>query len=74
MNRVLWRASKQQKKKSNLFKYENYLKNKYNYSPNGTYSNLLKWSIKNSEDFLSLALFEDYKNKITLIEWPELIK
>ena len=53
MNRVLWRASKQQKKKSNLFKYENYLKNEYNYSPNGTYSNLLKWSIKNSEDFWS---------------------
>ena len=32
------------------------------------------YRIKNSEDFLSLALFEDYKNKITLIEWPELIK
>ena len=47
------KGSKQQKKKSNLFKYENYLKNKYNYSPNGTYSNLLKWSIKNSEDFWS---------------------
>ena len=32
------------------------------------------YRIKNSEDFLSLALFEDYKNKITLIDWPELIK
>ena len=32
------------------------------------------YRIKNSEDFLSLSLFEDYKNKITLIEWPELIK
>ena len=60
MNRVLWRASTQLKKKSNLFKYENYLKNKYNYSPNGTYSNLLKWSIKNSEDFWSSIW--DYAN------------
>ena len=32
------------------------------------------YRIKNSEDFLSLSLFEDYKNKITLMEWPELIK
>ena len=32
------------------------------------------YRIKNSEDFLNLSLFEDYKNKITLIEWPELIK
>ena len=32
------------------------------------------YRIKNSEDFLSLSLFEDYKNKITLIEWPEPIK
>ena len=27
--------------------------NNYNYLPNGTYSNLLKWSIKNSKDFWS---------------------
>ena len=32
------------------------------------------YRIKNSEDFSSLSLFEDYTNKITLIEWPELIK
>ena len=53
MNKVLWRASTKQKKKSNLLKYENYLMNNYNYLPNGTYSNLLKWSIKNSKDFWS---------------------
>ena len=53
MNKVLWRASTKQKKKSNLHNYEKYLKNNYNYSPNGTYSNLLKWSIKNSKDFWS---------------------
>ena len=67
MTRVLWRASTQQKIKSNLFKYENYLKNKYNYSPNGTYSNLLKWSIKNSEDFWSSIWdYADVKGKKNL--------
>ena len=52
MNKVLWRLAPN-KKKSNLLKYENYLMNNYNYLPNGTYSNLLKWSIKNSKDFWS---------------------
>ena len=45
--------------------------NNYNYLPNGTYSNLLKWSIKNSPDFWSA--FWDF-SKISGVKGKKKIK
>ena len=53
MTKKLWEASKKQKKESNLFKFENYISKKFNIKFNQKYSNILKWSIKRSEDFWS---------------------
>ena len=56
----LWKATKDQKNKSNLFKYENFLYQKYKIKFNKNYSNLHEWSIKNPEKFWSSIW--DYSN------------
>ena len=53
MAKVLWKASKKQIKNSNLYKYENFLKNKYNFKGNKSYDKLLKWSIRKPNYFWS---------------------
>ena len=56
----LWEATKDQKNKSNLFRYENFLYQKYKIKFNKNYSNLHEWSIKNPEKFWSSIW--DYSN------------
>ncbi len=51
--KILWKASKTQKNKSNLFKYEKFLSSKYKFKANQKYKDLLKWSIKNPKKFWS---------------------
>ena len=51
MNKKLWEASKEIKNKSNLFRYEKFLEENYNYKTSKKFYKLLKWSIKNSSDF-----------------------
>ena len=51
MNKKLWEASDSVKNKSNLFKYENFLSENYNYKISKKYSRLLNWSVKNQKEF-----------------------
>ena len=51
--KILWLANQSQKNKSNLFKYEKFLSNNYNYKISKKYSKLLKWTLKNPRKFWS---------------------
>tara|TARA_B100000686_G_scaffold40808_1_gene42104 strand:- start:809 stop:2767 length:1959 start_codon:yes stop_codon:yes gene_type:complete len=51
MNKKLWEASREIKNKSNLFRYEKFLEENYNYKISKKFHKLLKWSVKNSSDF-----------------------
>ena len=53
MTKKLWEASQQQKRNSNLFEFEKFLANKFNYSPEKNYKKLLNWTIKNPKWFWS---------------------
>jgi len=53
MSKKLWEASLNQKNNSLLYKYEQFITKKYNKKFYHKYKNILKWSIKNSEDFWS---------------------
>ena len=52
-SKILWKAKKFQKNKSNLFKYEKFLFSKYKFKITQNYKNLLRWSIKNPKKFWS---------------------
>ena len=52
-SKILWKAKKFQKNKSNLFKYEKFLSSNYNYKISKKYSKLLKWTLKNPRKFWS---------------------
>ena len=52
-SKILWKAKKLKKNKSNLFKYEKFLSSKYNFKITQNYKNLLRWSIKNPKKFWS---------------------
>ena len=51
MTKKLWEASLNQKKNSNLFKFENYISKKFNKKFNNDFQKILSWSIKNSQNF-----------------------
>ncbi len=53
MSKKLWEASKTIKDKSNLFRYETFLSQNYNYKVSQKYHNLLEWSIANPSSFWS---------------------
>tara|TARA_B100001540_G_scaffold88541_1_gene80060 strand:- start:934 stop:2889 length:1956 start_codon:yes stop_codon:yes gene_type:complete len=53
MNKKLWEASLNLKKKSNLFKFEKFISKKFNYRPSINYKTLFNWSIDNSDSFWS---------------------
>ena len=53
MNKKLWEASKAIKNKSNLFRYEKFLAQNYNYNISQKYHKLLKWSVDNPNNFWS---------------------
>ena len=52
-SKILWKAKKLKKNKSNLFKYEKFLSSKYNFKITQIYKNLLRWSIENPKIFWS---------------------
>ncbi len=52
-SKILWKAKKFQKNKSNLFKYEKFVSSKYNFKITQNYKNLLRWSIENPKNFWS---------------------
>ena len=53
MQKKLWKASQIIKNASNLFKYEKFLFNKFNYKPSKNFTKLLDWSINNPKEFWS---------------------
>jgi acetoacetyl-CoA synthetase len=53
MTQKLWKPSLNQKKNSNLFKFENYISKKFNKIFNNDFQKILDWSIKNSPEFWS---------------------
>ena len=53
MKQKLWEASPEQKKKSLLFSYEQFISKKFKKKFYQKYDNILKWSIKNPGDFWS---------------------
>ena len=71
MTKKLWEASLNQKKKSNLFDFENFISKKLNKKFDRNYNRLLDWSIKNSPDFWNY--FWDY-SKIIGIKSKQKIK
>ena len=51
MTKKLWEASKEVKKNSNLFAFENFLSKRFKKKFQNNYKKIQKWSIKNSADF-----------------------
>ncbi len=51
MPKKLWEANSKIKLKSNLFDFENFLANKFNYKPEKNYKKLFNWTIKNPKLF-----------------------
>ena len=60
MSLKLWEAGISTKNKSNLFKFEKFLSNKFNYKASKNYNNIFNWSIKNLDLFWSSIW--DYTN------------
>ena len=53
MKKKLWEAPKSIKNKSNLYRYEKFLKKNYDYKFSKKFNKLLNWSIDNPSDFWS---------------------
>ena len=53
MPQKLWEANSQTKSKSNLFEFEKFLANKFNYKPEKNFKKLFNWTIKNPKLFWS---------------------
>ncbi len=53
MSQKLWEANSQTKSKSNLFEFEKFLANKFNYKPEKNFKKLFNWTIKNPKLFWS---------------------
>ena len=53
MVKKLWEAGPAAKIKSNLYKYEKFIEEKFNQKFSNNYKNILNWSIKNSSTFWS---------------------
>ncbi len=62
MPQKLWEANLSNKNKSNLFKFEKFLSNKFNYKVSKNYNKLLNWTINNPKLFWSSVW--DYTNVI----------
>ncbi len=53
MPQKMWEADSQTKIKSNLYAFEKFLANKFNYKPQKNFKKLLNWTIKNPKRFWS---------------------
>jgi len=52
-SKILWKARKSQKNKSNLFRYEKFLSSNYKFITTQNYNKLHKWSVNNPQKFWS---------------------
>ena len=70
MKKKLWEASSEQKRKSLLSSYEQFISKKFKKNFNKKYENILKWSIKNSGNFWSsiwdFSEIKGFKGKIKI--------
>jgi acetoacetyl-CoA synthetase len=70
MNQKLWEASPNQKKKSLLSNYEQFISKKFKKNFNQKYENILKWSIKNPGNFWSsiwdFSEIKGFKGKLNI--------
>ena len=65
MKNVLWQCSEKKLRKSNLFKFENFIKKKYGINTRQDYNLLWQWSVKNSAEFWkSIWEFSNIKGKL----------
>jgi len=65
MTKILWKCSDEKLRKSNLFKFENFLKKKYGLSHKNNYEKLWKWTVENSAEFWkSIWEFSNVKGKL----------
>ena len=53
MTKKLWQASLNQKKNSNLFKFEKFISKRFNKNFNENFKKIHDWSVKNQGDFWS---------------------
>ncbi|MDP6440545.1 MAG: acetoacetate--CoA ligase [Pelagibacteraceae bacterium] len=75
MTKILWKYSDEKSRKSNLFKFENFLKKKYGLSHNNNYEKLWKWTVENSAEFWkSIWEFSNVKGQLGngLIQFSEI--
>ena len=75
MTKILWKCSDEKLRKSNLFKFENFLKKKYGLSHKNNYEKLWKWTVENSAEFWkSIWEFSNVKGQLgnRLIQFSEI--
>ena len=65
MTKIFWKCSDEKLRKSNLFKFENFLKKKYGLSHKNNYEKLWKWTVENSAEFWkSIWEFSNVKGQL----------
>ena len=65
MKKIFWKYSNEKLRKSNLFKFENFLKKKYRLNHKNNYEKLWKWSVENSAEFWkSIWEFSNVKGQL----------
>ena len=65
MKNILWKCSDAKLKKSNLFKFEAFLKKKYGLNHQNNYEKLWKWTVRNSGEFWkSIWEFSNIKGQL----------
>jgi acetoacetyl-CoA synthetase len=65
MKNILWECSNTKLRKSNLFKFEAFLKKKYGLNHQNNYEKLWKWTVKNSGEFWkSIWEFSNIKGQL----------
>ena len=65
MTKIFWKYSNEKLRKSNLFKFENFLKKKYRLNHKNNYEKLWKWTVENSGEFWkSIWEFSNVKGQL----------
>ena len=78
MNKKLWEASSKLKSASKLFKFENFISNRYNINFNNDYEKIHNWSIKYPQNFWTsvwdFSKIKGEKNIVKLKKSPKFYK
>ena len=78
MNKKLWEASNNLKSTSNLFKFEQFISNRYNKNFNNNYEKIHNWSIKYPQNFWTsvwdFSKIKGEKNIVKLKKSPKFYK